>query len=191
MPSKFTFTSIEIRRLLSQPICQNNLLLLNNKLPLKDKHVAEQPSTELRDDEQSSIELPAARGVHKPTEPSKPDRTEDNWLVWMVLELDGAVYSLSILKTEWFGVVYDEPTVELAATEQSADPRRRHGPNINQRVARSLQNFPEGTKIPLTMNKETKNFVGTSTTHFATECGIVIHNVCPMNFTLGIRYRVM
>ncbi|KAD2392819.1 hypothetical protein E3N88_39796 [Mikania micrantha] len=32
------------------------------------------------------------------------------------------------------------------------------------------------------MDKETKTFVGTSTTKFATECGIVIRNVCPMNF---------
>ncbi|KAL8249229.1 hypothetical protein R6Q59_006097 [Mikania micrantha] len=75
-----------------------------------------------------------------------------------------------------------ELPAELAATEQPADPRRRHGPNINHRVARSLQNLPEGTKIPLTMDKETKTFVGTLATHFATECGIIIRNVCPMNF---------
>ncbi|KAD3639969.1 hypothetical protein E3N88_29192 [Mikania micrantha] len=32
------------------------------------------------------------------------------------------------------------------------------------------------------MDKDTKTFVGTSATKFATECGIVIRNVCPMNF---------
>ncbi|KAL8240225.1 hypothetical protein R6Q59_013580 [Mikania micrantha] len=32
------------------------------------------------------------------------------------------------------------------------------------------------------MDKDTKTFVGTSATKFATECGIIIRNVCPMNF---------
>lgn len=42
--------------------------------------------------------------------------------------------------------------------------------------------MPEGSKIPLTMDKVTKSFLGTSATYFATECGIVVRNVCPMNF---------
>ncbi|KAL8228419.1 hypothetical protein R6Q57_016003 [Mikania cordata] len=71
---------------------------------------------------------------------------------------------------------------EIPAVEQHVDPPKRRGPNINHSVARSLHNLPEGTKIPLTMDKETKTFVGTSATKFATECGIVIRNVCPMNF---------
>ncbi|KAL8199826.1 hypothetical protein R6Q57_013394 [Mikania cordata] len=67
----------------------------------------------------------------------------------------------------------EQPSAEI---EQRADPPKRRGPNINQSVARTLHNLPEGTKIPLTMDKETKTFVGTSATKFATECGIVIRN---------------
>ncbi|KAD6119151.1 hypothetical protein E3N88_10422 [Mikania micrantha] len=76
----------------------------------------------------------------------------------------------------------EQPDAEIPAREQRADPPKRRGPNINHSVARTLHNLPEGTKIPLTMDKETKTFVGTSATKFATECGIVIRNVCPMNF---------
>ncbi|KAL8260218.1 hypothetical protein R6Q59_028171 [Mikania micrantha] len=70
----------------------------------------------------------------------------------------------------------EQPTVELPLAQQRFNPPKRRGPNINHIVARTLQNFPEGTKIVLTMDKETKTFVGTSATHFATECGIVIRN---------------
>lgn len=42
--------------------------------------------------------------------------------------------------------------------------------------------MPEGSKIALTMDEGTKAFVGTSATAFATECGIVIRNFCPMNY---------
>ncbi|KAD4982158.1 hypothetical protein E3N88_18829 [Mikania micrantha] len=76
----------------------------------------------------------------------------------------------------------EQPVAEIPAGEQRADPPKRRSPNINQSVARTLHNFPEGTKIPLTMDKQTKTFFGTSATKFATECGIVIRNVCPMNF---------
>ncbi|KAL8262739.1 hypothetical protein R6Q59_024088 [Mikania micrantha] len=49
--------------------------------------------------------------------------------------------------------VAEQPFTELpaeeqpAADEQRVDPRRRHGPNINHRVARSLQNFPQGASL--------------------------------------------
>ncbi|KAL8251083.1 hypothetical protein R6Q59_034776 [Mikania micrantha] len=76
----------------------------------------------------------------------------------------------------------EQPVAEIPAGEQRADPPKRRGPNINHSVARTLHNFPEDTIIPLTMDKETKTFVGTSAAKFATECGIVIRNVCPMNF---------
>ncbi|KAL8210937.1 hypothetical protein R6Q57_005374 [Mikania cordata] len=76
----------------------------------------------------------------------------------------------------------EQPVAEIPTGEQRADQPKRRGPNINQSVARTLHNLPEGTKIPLTMDKQTKNFVGTSATKFATECGIIIRNVCPMNF---------
>ncbi|KAL8244094.1 hypothetical protein R6Q59_010352 [Mikania micrantha] len=71
---------------------------------------------------------------------------------------------------------------EIAAAQQRAGPSKRRGPNINHTVSSTLYNFPKGTKIPLTMDKETKTFVGTLATHFATECGIVIRNVSPMKF---------
>ncbi|KAD4385310.1 hypothetical protein E3N88_25478 [Mikania micrantha] len=70
----------------------------------------------------------------------------------------------------------EQPVAERPAGEQRADPLKRRGPNINHSVARTLHNLPEGTKIPLTMDKQTKTFVGTSATKFATECGIVIRN---------------
>ncbi|KAD4585913.1 hypothetical protein E3N88_23514 [Mikania micrantha] len=76
----------------------------------------------------------------------------------------------------------EQPSAEIPAGEQRAHPPKRRGPNVNQSVARTLHNFPEGTKIPVTMDKETKTFVRTSATKFATECGIVIRNACPMNF---------
>ncbi|KAL8239570.1 hypothetical protein R6Q59_016137 [Mikania micrantha] len=76
----------------------------------------------------------------------------------------------------------EQPVAERPVGEQRADPPKRRAPNINHSVARTLHNLPEGTKIPLTMDKQTKTFVGTSATKFATECGIVIRNVCPMNF---------
>ncbi|KAL8224295.1 hypothetical protein R6Q57_019770 [Mikania cordata] len=76
----------------------------------------------------------------------------------------------------------EQPVAEIPTGEQRADPPKRRAPNINQSVARTLHNLPEGTKISLTMDKQTKTFVGTSATKFATECGIVIRNVCPMNF---------
>ncbi|KAF5766714.1 hypothetical protein HanRHA438_Chr15g0731011 [Helianthus annuus] len=42
--------------------------------------------------------------------------------------------------------------------------------------------MPEGFKIPLTLDKATKAFIGTSATDFATELGIIVRDVFPMRF---------
>ncbi|XP_021997149.2 uncharacterized protein LOC110894261 isoform X2 [Helianthus annuus] len=71
--------------------------------------------------------------------------------------------------------------VEQSA-EQHANPPKRRGPSINHSVTRYLQNMPEGFKIPLTLDKATKAFIGTSATDFATELGIIVRDVFPMRF---------
>ncbi|KAL8239817.1 hypothetical protein R6Q59_016384 [Mikania micrantha] len=76
----------------------------------------------------------------------------------------------------------EQPGAGIPDAQQHAGPTKRRGPNINHTIARTLHNLPEGAKIPLTMDKDTKTFVWASATNFATECGIVIRNVCPMNF---------
>ncbi|KAF5801205.1 hypothetical protein HanXRQr2_Chr06g0245371 [Helianthus annuus] len=53
--------------------------------------------------------------------------------------------------------------------QQFVDPPKRRGPNLNLSVNRTLQDFPEGSKIPLRMDKHTICFVGTLATDFATE----------------------
>uniref|UniRef100_A0A251UR05 Uncharacterized protein n=1 Tax=Helianthus annuus TaxID=4232 RepID=A0A251UR05_HELAN len=74
-------------------------------------------------------------------------------------------------------------TEQPADTEQqSVDPPKRHGPNLNLSVNRPLKDLPEGSKIPLRMDEHTISFVGTSATDFATECGIIMRNFCPMNY---------
>ncbi|KAI3776063.1 hypothetical protein L1987_45823 [Smallanthus sonchifolius] len=60
------------------------------------------------------------------------------------------------------------------------DPPKRRGPNINRSATKTLENLPKGSKISLTIATGTKVFVGPSL--FATKCGIVMHNVCPLNF---------
>lgn len=68
------------------------------------------------------------------------------------------------------------------ATQPDPIPPKRRGQNINRSAVKALENLPPGSKISLTMSTDTKSFVGTSGTQFATECGIVIRNVCPLNF---------
>ncbi|MFS8020044.1 hypothetical protein Hanom_Chr15g01410931 [Helianthus anomalus] len=74
-----------------------------------------------------------------------------------------------------------DPHVEQS-TEQHANPPKRRGKSINHSVTRYLQNMPEGFKIPLTLDKATKAFIGTSATDFATELGIIVRDVFPMRF---------
>ncbi|KAI3671762.1 hypothetical protein L1987_87142 [Smallanthus sonchifolius] len=62
------------------------------------------------------------------------------------------------------------------------DPPKRRDPNINRSATKTLENLPEGSKISLTMSTGTKVFVGPSASQFASECGIVMRNVCPLNF---------
>ncbi|MFS7999335.1 hypothetical protein Hanom_Chr12g01164831 [Helianthus anomalus] len=71
---------------------------------------------------------------------------------------------------------------EQVDIEQSVNPPKRRGPSLNRSVTRTLENLPEGSKIPLIMDKYTIAFVGTSAADFATECGIIIRNFCPMNY---------
>ncbi|MFS8018770.1 putative transposase, Ptta/En/Spm, plant [Helianthus anomalus] len=74
-------------------------------------------------------------------------------------------------------------TEQPADTEQNfVDPPKRRGPNLNLSVNRTLQDLPDGSKIPLRMDEHTISFVGTSATDFATECGIIMCNFCPMNY---------
>ncbi|MFS8026839.1 putative transposase, Ptta/En/Spm, plant [Helianthus anomalus] len=74
-------------------------------------------------------------------------------------------------------------TEQPADTEQqSVDPPKRRGPNLNLSVNRTLKDLPEGSKIPLRMDEHTISFIGTSATDFATECGIIMRNICPMNY---------
>ncbi|MFS7906068.1 hypothetical protein Hanom_Chr01g00055011 [Helianthus anomalus] len=78
-----------------------------------------------------------------------------------------------------------EPHVDThveQSAEQHANPPKRRGPSINHNVTRYLQNMPEGFKIPLTLDKATKAFIGTSATDFATELGIIVRDVFHMRF---------
>ncbi|KAL8265410.1 hypothetical protein R6Q59_023540 [Mikania micrantha] len=75
----------------------------------------------------------------------------------------------------------DQP-VEQPADQPAADPPKRRGPSLNVSATKTLDNLPTGAKISLTLSSDTKGFVGNSATHFATECGIIIRNYCPMNF---------
>ncbi|XP_076933515.1 uncharacterized protein LOC143599444, partial [Bidens hawaiensis] len=69
------------------------------------------------------------------------------------------------------------------ATDQPpVDEPKRRGRSINRSAINALENLPEGSKISLTIAPGTKNFVGTSATQFATECGIVIRSVCPLKY---------
>ncbi|KAJ0734556.1 hypothetical protein HanPI659440_Chr11g0421441 [Helianthus annuus] len=71
---------------------------------------------------------------------------------------------------------------EQVDIEQSVNPPKRRGPSLNRSVTRTSENLPEGSKIPLIMDKYTIAFFGTSATDFATECAIIIRNFCPMNY---------
>ncbi|KAJ0542212.1 hypothetical protein HanHA89_Chr09g0337301 [Helianthus annuus] len=74
-------------------------------------------------------------------------------------------------------------TEQPADTEQqSVDPPKRRGPNLNLSVNRTLQDLPGGSKIPLRMDEHTISFIGTSATDFETECGIIMRNFCPINY---------
>ncbi|KAI3687970.1 hypothetical protein L1987_81675 [Smallanthus sonchifolius] len=81
--------------------------------------------------------------------------------------------------TEQLGT--EQPAIE-PAIEQLVDPPKRRGRSLNLKVNKTLQILAAGSKIPLTMDTNTKGFNGESATTFATEIGIVIHNECPMNF---------
>ncbi|KAK9053684.1 hypothetical protein SSX86_024758 [Deinandra increscens subsp. villosa] len=71
-----------------------------------------------------------------------------------------------------------EELTEPSVVEVVAPPKRR-GPSLNKKTT---LNLPKGSKINLTMDKDTKRFVGTTATHFSTECGIIIRSCCPMDF---------
>ncbi|KAD2393417.1 hypothetical protein E3N88_40394 [Mikania micrantha] len=68
------------------------------------------------------------------------------------------------------------------ADQPATDPPKRRGPSLNVSATKTLDNLPTGAKISLTLSSDTKGFVGNSATQFATECGIIIRNYCPMNF---------
>ncbi|KAJ0715163.1 putative transposase, Ptta/En/Spm, plant [Helianthus annuus] len=89
--------------------------------------------------------------------------------------------SKEITTTDSLAEPHVDQHVEQSA-EQHANPPKRRGPSINHSVTRYLQNMPEGFKIPLTLDKATKAFIGTSTTDFATELGIIVRDVFPMRF---------
>ncbi|KAD0806404.1 hypothetical protein E3N88_43693 [Mikania micrantha] len=66
--------------------------------------------------------------------------------------------------------------------QPASDPPKRRGPSLNLSATKTLDNLPAGAKISLTLSTDTKGFIGNSATQFATECGIIIRNYCPMNF---------
>ncbi|MFS7928194.1 hypothetical protein Hanom_Chr04g00317911 [Helianthus anomalus] len=78
--------------------------------------------------------------------------------------------------------VFFSPEQPGDTEQQFVDPPKRRGPNLNLSVNRTLKDLPEGSKIPLRIDEHTISFIGTSATDFATECGIIMRNFCPMNY---------
>ncbi|MFS7960413.1 hypothetical protein Hanom_Chr08g00702911 [Helianthus anomalus] len=66
--------------------------------------------------------------------------------------------------------------------QPQVDPPKRRGLNLNLSATKDFENFPEGSKISLTMAGGTKGFVGSTATQFINEIGIVVRSVCPMNY---------
>ncbi|KAK1414053.1 hypothetical protein QVD17_29791 [Tagetes erecta] len=71
------------------------------------------------------------------------------------------------------------PIPQPDGTQPPVKPLKRRGKSLNVKASVISD---EGCKINLTMDSRTKGFVGTSSTLFATECGIVIRNTCPMKY---------
>ncbi|KAK1412235.1 hypothetical protein QVD17_33316 [Tagetes erecta] len=71
------------------------------------------------------------------------------------------------------------PIPRADETQPPVKPPKRRGKSLNVKAANIST---EGNKINLTMDTRTKGFVGTTATLFATECGIVIRNTCPMKY---------
>ncbi|KAJ0678974.1 hypothetical protein HanOQP8_Chr12g0454001 [Helianthus annuus] len=63
----------------------------------------------------------------------------------------------------------DSRVLTTQSTAEGSASTKRRGPNLNLSVNRTLQDLPEGSKIPFRMDKYTISFVGTSATDFATE----------------------